>query len=693
MGTFASKATWPAGAGCASGMKNSNRLSIVLLVLWHALALVALALILPELKFKLPFWSLKAAEARPLSMMLGAYAFCALLSVTLRSRGAALPLGGLASAIVAIFGLLFLYFLIAKVDSARIIMTQMLLATLLLVPLGRALAGARRGTWLGAGVLALAVVAAVGTALSLSGRQGSGAQRPQVDSTLIRTAFYNVRATSYIDQIPEPAVRGGALGKVGQRFLLVTGEGLLYLFDWIKPGAAGAPHVQPLPFRVPINGAEFARDNGGGPWHKPQEGDAQSVIGEDAGSTVITWWFRVNGVLVQELGENLRLFVSHYYWKPEHSCWVERVSLLEMPRTAFEAGAGQPASAWRTIFETTPCLPIKGEGRRRGTPFAGHFGGGRMILLDADTVLLTVGDFGFNGVSSKQMVSQDPSVSYGKTLLLHVKEQRAEMYTLGNRNPQGLYRDAQGRIWDTEHGPQGGDELNLIKPGLNYGWPIVTYGVDYGTFGWPLNPKQGDHEGFEAPYYAWLPSIGVSNLTGVEKDLFPIWKGDLLVSSLVNQRLYRVRIRNDRVVYAEPMLLEKRIRDILEANDGMIVMWADDDNAIITLRPEFGTSGEVAFATACSGCHKVGDGTSHRIGPDLWSVIGRKPGSADGYSDYSAAMRARGGEWTEEQLNKFIENPQVAVPGTAMEFGGVPDADTRAKIIDYLKHARKVVSR
>ena len=668
-------------------MKNSNCLSVVLLVLWHLAALAALALWLPELKFKLPFWSLKAAEARPLEMMLGVYALSAVFSVAIRPRGGPLRIAGLATLITAMFGLLFLYFLIGKVDSARIIMGQMLLATLLLVPLGRALPGA----WRMAGTLALVGVVVAGMVISLAGTQKQGQVRPHVESSVLRTAFYNVRATSYLDQIPEPAVRGGGLGRFGERFVLVTGDGLVYLFDWLKNGAAGAPRFQTLPFRVPINGAEFARDNGGGPWHKPQEGDAQSVIGEDAGSTVIAWWFRVTGVLVQDLGDQMRLFVSHYYWKPEHSCWVERVSLLEMPHAAFDAGT--PGGAWRTIFETTPCLPVKGEGRRRGTPFAGHFGGGRMIQFDADTVLLTVGDFGFNGVSSKQMVSQDPNASYGKTILLHVKEQRAEMYTLGNRNPQGLYRDTQGRIWDTEHGPQGGDELNLIKPGLNYGWPIVTYGVDYGTFGWPLNPKQGDHEGFEAPFYAWLPSIGVSNLIGIEKDLFPIWKGDLLVSSLANQRVYRVRIRNDRVVYTEPMLMEKRIRDITEAHDGTIVMWADDDNAIVTLRPEFGTGGEVAFATSCSGCHKVGDGTSHRIGPDLWGVIGRKPGSADGYSDYSAAMRSRGGEWTEQQLNQFMENPQAVVPGTAMEFGGVPDADTRSKIIDYLKHAPKIVLR
>ncbi len=669
-------------------MKNSNRLSVGLLILWHALALTALALLLPELKFKLPFWSLKPAEMQPLAILLGTYVVCALLPVASRLTGKPVRPMGLIVAIVAVFGIVFLYFLVGKVDSARIIMAQMLVAAAVLIPAGVWLQ--QRGRL--AGVVLLAVAAAVAVFISGPAASKKGqALNPHVDSTVIRTAFYNVRSTSYLDQIPEPAVRGGGISKIGDQFLLITGDGLLYVFDWQNKQKPDALQIKALPYRVPVNGAEFAKDTTGGPWHKPQEGDALSVIGEDAGSTVITWWFRVTGVLVQELDDRVRVFSSHYFWKHEGSCWVERVSLMEGARSAFLQGS--PELKWRTLFETTPCLPIKGEGRRRGTPFAGHFGGGRMIMRDPQTLLLTVGDFGFNGVSSKQMVSQDPTSSYGKTILIHLADDRSEMFTLGNRNPQGLYQDPQGRIWDTEHGPQGGDELNLIKQGLNYGWPIVTYGVDYGTFKWPLNPKQGDHEGFEAPYYAWLPSIGVSNLTGVEKDLFPVWKGDLLVGSLVNQRLFRVRIRNDRVVYTEPIQIDKRIRDIAEGKDGRIVLWADDDNAIVSLRPEFGSSGEVAFATACSGCHKVGDGTSHRIGPDLWGVIGRKVASADGYSDYSARLRASGGEWNEARLNTFIKNPQAAVPGTAMEYTGVPDDETRAKIIDYLKHAKKVVSR
>jgi cytochrome c2 len=469
----------------------------------------------------------------------------------------------------------------------------------------------------------------------------------------------------------------------------VTGDGHLYVLAW--NGAEDPVKVRALPYRVPVNGDEFAADTTGKPWHRPLQGEVRLHGKEDATDVVVTWWFRVAGVLVSESGARMRLFASHYFWKRAESCWVERVSMLEMDRGAFLSGEGSPA--WRTIYETHPCLPVKGPGRRHGTPFAGHFGGGRLVMQDSDTLLLSVGDFGFNGIASTQKFSQDPSVSYGKIIEIHLSSGAADNYSIGNRNPQGLYRDPNGLVWDTEHGPQGGDELNLIKRGANYGWPIVTYGTDYGTFAWPLNPRQGEHDGFEAPFYAWLPSIGISDLIGVEKDLFPIWRGDLLVTSLVGSTLYRVRVRNDRVAYVEPITLNnRRIRDIVEAKDGRIVLWEDDDNTIVSLRPMTGSSGEALFAANCSGCHKVGDGTSNRIGPDLWGVVGRPVASTSGgYLGYTPALSAYGGKWTESRLSQFLENPQAVVPGTAMEIAGVPDPRARAQIIDYLRNAKKVV--
>jgi aldose sugar dehydrogenase len=667
-------------------MSRTNRSELRYLIAWHLLVLVLLAT-LPRFSMQVPIWSLAAGELQPLLIQLGGYAACAAIAILGTALGKQPRPAQLLLSIVAVFGLIFLALMLTKQASSRALTLAVFGAALTLIPMSLYL---RRLRPLAIAALALLTLSAVAFSALRQPSQLNGKHlKSSSVASVIKTAFYNLHEMTYKDYVPEPAVRGGGLARIGERILLATGDGYLYLLNWA--GGGDALSVQKLPYRVPVNGDEFAADTTGKPWHKPSASDAHSYIGEDAGNDVITWWFRVSGILVQDLGDNVRIYAAHYFWKRDQSCWVERVSVMEGARAAFLGGDN--TLNWRTLYETRPCLPIKGEGRRRGTPFAGHFGGGRLVLLDPETIMMSVGDFGFNGVASSRMLSQDPSAAYGKAVVIHVNDGSSEIYSSGLRNPQGLYKDPSGEIWETEQGPQGGDELNLLKQGKNYGWPIVTYGTDYGAFKWPLDPQQGEHNGFEPPMYAWLPDIGVSDLLGVEKQLFPVWHGDLLVGALAAERVLRVRIRNQRVAYVEPIPIDMRIRGIVEASDGRIVLWADDDDAIVSLQPAYGSGGEIMFSTNCSGCHKLGDGTSHRIGPDLWGVIGRKVASADGYGDYSAALRALGGKWNEERLDAFIKNPRAVAPGTAMEFDGVADAETRAKIIDYIKHAPKVISR
>ena len=108
-------------------------------------------------------------------------------------------------------------------------------------------------------------------------------------------------------------------------------------------------------------------------------------------------------------------------------------------------------------------------------------------------------------------------------------------------------------IWLTEHGPQGGDELNRIHRGGNYGWPLATYGVQYGTHTWPLAGTVAQTAALEEPFMSWYPSIGPSNLIEVTSPLFEDWRGDLLMTSLRDNSLWRVRVRSDRVVATEQM--------------------------------------------------------------------------------------------------------------------------------------------
>jgi cytochrome c2 len=332
--------------------------------------------------------------------------------------------------------------------------------------------------------------------------------------------------------------------------------------------------------------------------------------------------------------------------------------------------------------------------------FYGDESGGRIISFDDRRVLFSVGDFSQDGLNGGPNLAQDRTGSYGKTILIDLSSGRGEVYTTGHRNPQGLYAGPDGAVWSTEHGPRGGDELNLLVRGANYGWPFATYGTHMLSHNWPLSANPGSHDGFQTPIYAWLPDIGVSNMTSVEGDLFRAWKHDLLIGSL-KRTLWRVRVREGHVVYAEPIEIRgtnARIRDVMEDKDGRIVLMLDGGGiAILEPAPDQGKvadgiagsdsmRGQLLFAR-CRGCHEVKDGTAHGIGPDLSGISGRPIAGATGF-EYSDALRRLSGPWSDERLDQFLASPQEFVPGTAMAFEGIRDSADRAKVVDFLKTLR-----
>ena len=256
---------------------------------------------------------------------------------------------------------------------------------------------------------------------------------------------------------------------------------------------------------------------------------------------------------------------------------------------------------------------------------------------------------------------------------------------MGNRNPQGLAVDHEGRIWETEHGPQGGDELNVLVRGHNYGWPIATYGTEYGGTFWPLALQAHDHGSFTEPAFAFVTSIGVSSLIEVQRSLFPEWRGDLLLSSLRTRSLWRIRRRGDHVLYVEPIPVGRRVRDLVESTDGRFVLWTDDGDLVTVGRPRPNASPEVAFGQ-CKPCHVPSiQGTA--MGPYLRGAFERRV-AGDRTYDYSAALRSLGGSWTAQRLDAFLQDPERYAPGTKMKFGGVADADERRNVIEYLRSYR-----
>ena len=155
---------------------------------------------------------------------------------------------------------------------------------------------------------------------------------------------------------------------------------------------------------------------------------------------------------------------------------------------------------------------------------------------------------------------------------------RPEVWTLGHRNIQAAAFDPQGRLWIVDHGPQGGDELNLIEAEENYGWSLVTYGEEYS--GNPIPDAVTQRENFEQPVYYWDPVIAPSGAQWYTGDAFPEWRGDLFVGGLVAQALVRLDVENDRVTGEEHLLTDRgqRIRDVRQGPDGALYIVTDEDS-------------------------------------------------------------------------------------------------------------------
>jgi glucose/arabinose dehydrogenase len=153
---------------------------------------------------------------------------------------------------------------------------------------------------------------------------------------------------------------------------------------------------------------------------------------------------------------------------------------------------------------------------------------------------------------------------------------RPEIWSYGHRNVQGLaIHPETGDLWTNEHGPQGGDELNRIQPGRNYGWPVIGFGVNYQT---GLAIHAGTHrEGMEQPAHVWVPSIGISGLMIYTGNRFPEWRGNLFVGGMARQRLARLTLNGQRVINEEALVPEMgRIRDVRQGPDGDIYLVTDN---------------------------------------------------------------------------------------------------------------------
>ncbi len=218
-----------------------------------------------------------------------------------------------------------------------------------------------------------------------------------------------------------------------------------------------------------------------------------------------------------------------------------------------------------------------------------HYGG-RMAFTSDDLLLITTGD----GFDFREH-AQDLNSHLGKTIRINKDGSPAQdnpfpeapkVWTYGHRNPQGLAIALDGTVYLNEHGPKGGDELNVITKANNYGWPAITYGMDYnGAYVSPLT----EYPGMQQPQHVWTPSIGPSGMAFYEGNKFPKWQNSLFVGALVNKEVRRLTVENQQVTAEETVFaeLDARIRDIRVGPDGLLYIVTDGDpGTVIKVHPE-----------------------------------------------------------------------------------------------------------
>jgi aldose sugar dehydrogenase len=227
--------------------------------------------------------------------------------------------------------------------------------------------------------------------------------------------------------------------------------------------------------------------------------------------------------------------------------------------------------------------------RQAGPLSSGNHFGCRIVQTPDDNVFLTTGE---------HFTTRDQAQSLGNDLgkIIRIRPDgsvppdnpfvgkpgtKPEIWSYGHRNPQGLaLHPVTGKLWEHEHGPRGGDEVNIIEKGKNYGWPVIGYGIDYS--GAKIHDSTRK-DGMEQPIRYWVPSIAPSGMAFYTGDLFPAWRGNLFVGALAAQLLVRLELDGDKVVREERLLRDgrERIRDVRQGPDGALWLVTDSSSGRI----------------------------------------------------------------------------------------------------------------
>ena len=474
----------------------------------------------------------------------------------------------------------------------------------------------------------------------------------QIPSVLLPLKLSGFRVNAKIDVPP----KGGGIAVVGDKIVIADRLYQFHIFNQTTKKMRSASYPQ-----LPNNRKSFLE------WGKYSQVEL----------------FRVHDIEYMDISGKSFLIVSHEFFDTDNKSTHLALHRLEInPKTLSSNGD------WEQIFRSS-ALPVHAD-------YFANAAGGR-IAIGRDKIFLSIGDYAKDGVFTKvkkPFPAQNRSNDFGSIISLNVKNWKASKISYGHRNPQGLAFTFSGELISTEHGPRGGDELNLIKTGRNYGWPEVSLGTDYPTYSWPFSRKQGRHDGYELPLFSWVPSIGVSNLIEIQ-NFDERWDDDLLVSSLKGASLFRLRRNGDNIVYSEPIWIGQRVRDLAQTKDS-IVMWTDQSQLLFLSKDQkqllannfLGIPTVSPKLSKCVVCHHFGKTTPSHAAPSLSNLVNRPVASDPGFNNYSDALKKLGGKWTRTRLTKLLTSPNSFAPGINMVMEPLTNLRQVRHLIDELERAK-----
>jgi cytochrome c2 len=390
------------------------------------------------------------------------------------------------------------------------------------------------------------------------------------------------------------------------------------------------------------------------------------------------------------LNEN-KLLISYQFFDENSQSKYFKIDVLNFDSSIYDIP--QMKNIYKSKFKIQISKELQG-------PFYSNRNGGRIERINDDFIFFSLGDNQFDELYHNETSSQNLNSDFGKILKINIKTQEYEIYAKGLRNPQGLCLTNDNNLLTVGHGPQGGDELNVIKENGNYGWPYVTYGVDYGKNNWPLQQKIGRHEEYDKPIHVWLPSIAPSSM--IESNYFVReWEGDFIITTLKEQSLYRIRIHNEKVIFSEKIYIGQRMRDLL-IHKGKLFIWTDSSNILILEKDEFykdtkNTQKNISsnlknLIKKCIVCHQPNNRKSDNL-PSLYEILDY-PIASSGYKNYSNSLKRKNNLiWNKKLLDKYLLDPNLFSEDQSVMYPfRIEDEELRNELLNHLIEKNKITT-